>query len=89
MTFVQSCSPDRYPPRGYYGPEDQWTLDLAFEGLRLGLRMAVKEKGDKPVFAECSGLVDQAEGEYHGGHRREGYATLEEVYNLPRRVSTY
>jgi len=89
VTFVQSCSPDRYPPRDYYGPEDQWTFELAFRGLRLGLRMAVEEKGDKPVFAECSRLVDTAEAEYRDGRWREGFATLEEVRKLLRRVPTH
>jgi len=89
VTFVQTYLPDRFRPRIYYGPEDQWTLDLAFEGLRLGLRMAIKEKGDKPVFAECSRLVDKAESEYRGDRWLDGFATLEEVRKLLGRVRTY
>ncbi|HEY7853079.1 MAG TPA: hypothetical protein VIB82_08890 [Caulobacteraceae bacterium] len=88
VTFVQTYLPDRFHPRENYGPEDQWTLDLAFKGLRLGLRIAVEEKGDKPVFAECSRLVDKAEAEYRDDRWRDGFATLEEVRKLLRKVRT-
>ena len=30
---VQTYLPDRFPPRTAVGPEDQWTLGPAFDGL--------------------------------------------------------
>jgi hypothetical protein len=41
--FVKLCAPDKFAPREGVSPADQWTLDLAFAGLRLGLRMAIEE----------------------------------------------
>ncbi len=89
VTYVQTYLPDRFHPREGYEPEEQWTLEFALQGLRLGLRMAVEEKGDKPVFAECSRLVDKAESEYRDGRWRDGFATLEEVSKLLDRVPTH
>jgi hypothetical protein len=43
-----------------YRKEEQWSLPLAFEGLRLGLDMAVTEKGPLPVFADCRRLFEEA-----------------------------
>ena len=53
--FVKIAAPDRFRPREGVGPADQWTLDLAFEGLRLGLKMAAEEKGERAEFraARC------------------------------------
>jgi hypothetical protein len=33
--FVKLCAPDSFLVREGVGPSDQWTLELAFEGLRL------------------------------------------------------
>jgi hypothetical protein len=44
--FVKLCCPDLFPVREGADPEDQWSLDLAFRGLRLGIDLARKEKGD-------------------------------------------
>ena len=52
--FVKLCAPDDFPSREGVGPADQWTLDLAFGGLRLGLKMAAEEKGERAEFARGS-----------------------------------
>lgn len=88
VAFVQTYLPDRFHPRAHYGPDEQWTMEHAILGLRVGLRMAIDEKGDNPVFAECLGLVDQAEAEYRNGQTREGFGTLERVQNLLDQVKT-
>lgn len=44
--FVKICASTELPQREGVGPDDQWTLDLAFVGLRLGLEMATQEKGE-------------------------------------------
>ena len=84
--FVQICAPDRFHPREGVGPDDQWTLDLAFEGLRLGLRMAVEEKGERHEFTRGSSLVEEAYGAYSAGRMRDGFFKLEELQKLLRRV---
>src|SRR5262249_39001871 len=86
VVFVQTCLPDTFPPRERVGPDEQWTMDLAFEGLRYGLRLVIEEKGDRPVFAECRKLVDQADENYRAGRIREGFFELEEVQKLLKKV---
>jgi hypothetical protein len=86
--FVKLCSPDQYPPRERVAPEEQWTLELAFEGLRYGLFLAVKEKGACAVFEECHRLVEDAYGYYKEGNKREGFFKLEEVCRLLRKMSS-
>ena len=88
VVFVKLCAPDEFPARDGYGPDEQWTLDLAFEGLREGLKMAIEEKGDKPVFAKCRELVGKAYEHYREGKHNEGYFALEEVRKLLRKVPT-
>ena len=48
--FVKLCAPDMFPLREGVQLEDQWTLDLAFEGLRHGIDLAILEKGNHPRF---------------------------------------
>jgi hypothetical protein len=86
VIYVQTYLPDRFRPREGAGPEDQWSLELAFRGLREGLNLAVREKGPKPVFEECEKLVSAAYDEYRAGHVREGFFKLEEVNKLLRKV---
>jgi hypothetical protein len=86
VVFVQLCSPDRYLPRKRLAP---WTLESAFEGLRYGLSLAVEEKGDRPVFEQCRGLVEEAYGYYREGKKREGFLKLEEVIKLLKKVPSH
>src|SRR5260221_7485571 len=85
--FVQALLPDRFLPdrflpRQGVGPDEQWSSELAFRGLREGLKLTVEEKGPKPVFAACERLVAQAYDEYCAGREREGFFKLEEVNKL-------
>jgi hypothetical protein len=84
--FVKLCAPSDFPKREGAGPEDQWTVDLAFEGLRLGLRMAAQEKGPQPALAEGHALVDEAYAAYRDGRMRDGFFKLEELQKVLRRV---
>ncbi len=89
VVYAQSYLPDEFPAREGLGPDDQWTMDLAFQGLREGLALTVAERGPKPLFAKCQQLVDKAHDEYRAGQWRDGFATLEEVNKLLRKVPTH
>ena len=84
--FVKLCAPDSFPVRQGVGSDEQWTIDLAFEGLRAGLKMAIDEKGPKPVFDRCQKLVDEAYTHYHEGRIRDGFIKLEEMQKLLKKV---
>lgn len=86
VVFVQTYLPDRFRPREGVGPADQWTLDLAFQGLRLGLRMAVEEKGERKEFTQGAALVEDAYSAYHDGRVRDGFFKLEELQKLLKKV---
>lgn len=88
VVFVQSYLPNEFPPREGVGPDEQWTLDLAFEGLRLGLRMAVEEKGERDEFTRGESLVEEAYAAYREGLVRDGFFKLEELQKLLKKVPT-
>lgn len=84
--FVKICASTKFPMREGVGSDDQWTLDLAFEGLRLGLRMAVEEKGKRDEFTRGESLVEEAYAAYRDGRKRDGFFKLEELQKLLRKV---
>ena len=84
--FVQLCLPDKFPRREGAAASAQWTLELAFAGLRLGLDMAVREKGDRMEFTESRRLVEEAYDAYKTGDVRAGFAKLELVQKILRKV---
>jgi hypothetical protein len=63
-------------------PEDQMTLDRAFDGLRYGLRLAAEEKGESALLETCRKLVEEAHEEYRSGHDRAGMLKLQEMEKL-------
>ena len=86
VVFVQSCLPDDFPVEEWAAPADRWTLDLAFEGLRLGLRMAAEEKGERDEFTRGESLVEDAFAAYRDGRVRDGFFKLEELQKLLKTV---
>jgi hypothetical protein len=86
VVFVQTYAPDRFHPREGVGENEQWTLDLAFEGLRFGLDLTVEEKGKLPALAECRALVEEAFADYQQGKMREGFFKLEQVQKLLKKI---
>lgn len=86
VVFAQACLPDKFPVRDGKPTEDQWTLDLAFEGLRHGLELAVKEKGELPVLPRCRELVEKAYAHYRAGRKREVFFTLSEMEKLLKTI---
>jgi hypothetical protein len=69
-------------------PQEQRSLQLAFEGLRVGMGMAVKEKGALPVFADCQKLFEEAHAEYLARHVKQGYFKLGEAKKLLKKIPT-
>ncbi len=84
--FVKLFAPDEFLPREGVGADDQWTLDLAFEGLRLGLTMAVEEKGKRVELTRGRALVEEAYAAYRDGNVRDGFFKLEELQKLLKKV---
>ena len=86
--FVQLCAPTDFPVREGVGPDEQWTLELAFKGLRVGLRLARREKGEQPALAKARTLVEDAYAAYRDGRMRDGFFKLAEVEKLLKTIRT-
>jgi hypothetical protein len=84
--FAKLCLPDRFPHRDGVSADEQWSVDLAFQGLRLGLEMAVREKGERPEFEESRRLVENAYDAYKSGNVRSGFMKLAQVQKLLNKV---
>jgi hypothetical protein len=82
------CAPNQFPLREEVTQQDQWTLELAFRGLREGLSQAIKEKGERKEFEDFSMLVDQAYDHYQAGRRRDGFLSLDQAHKVLRRIPT-
>ncbi len=89
VVFVQTGASTTFRFREGAGPADQWTLDLAFEGLRLGLRMAADEKGERDEFTLGKSLVEEAHAAYRDGNVRKGFSKLEELRSLLNKVRSW
>jgi hypothetical protein len=59
---------------------------LAFEGLQVGLRMAIEEKGEREEFTQGESLVEEAYAAYRDGRVRDGFFKLEELQKLLKKV---
>lgn len=88
IVFVKMCAPNQFPVREGVGSQDQWTLDLAFRGLKEGLSLAIKEKGLQDAFDQCSNLFDEAYNYYLSGNRREGFVALDQAHKILKKIRT-
>jgi hypothetical protein len=84
--FVSMCAPDSFPPRKGVLPSEQWSLDLAFAGLREGLKLAEQEKGPRAAFSRCREMFDAAYQEYLSGNSNAGFTHLSEAQKLLKRL---
>jgi hypothetical protein len=82
------CAPNQFPVREGVRPEDQWTLELAFRGLREGLLLAIEEKGQREEFDQCEKLVDEAYVHYQDGRRKDGFMLLDQMHKILRKIRT-
>ena len=89
VVFVRMCAPDQFPTREGVSPEDQWTLELAFRGLREGLLLAAKEKVAREELNQCSILLDEAYAHYDLGQRKEGFAALDQMHKILKKIRTH
>ena len=86
--FVRMCAPDQFPNREGVPVNDQWTLELAFDGLKEGLSLAISEKGRRDDLVQCTDLIDEAYRHYELGRRKEGFIALNQVQKILRKIRT-
>jgi len=76
--YVVLCAPDKFPVRDYLRPEDQMNLDLAFEQLRAGVKIAYPSEFHPEKRAPLYTLLDQSLSAYKAGDRLKGAHLLQD-----------
>ena len=87
--FVRICAPDLFPRREGLSEAEQWSLDLAFEGLRHGLTLLDREKGGHHIAVECRTLIEAAYAEYCDGQLKPAFLKLADVQKLLRKIPSH
>lgn len=81
--FVRMCAPEDFPEREGCDEGDQWSLHLAFRGLRDGLYYI---STNQPLFDECSSLIEKSYQSYLSGDSNAGFTFLDEMYRKIKRI---
>jgi hypothetical protein len=84
--FVKLCAPDSFPHREGVSASDQWSLGLAFEGLKLGLELAAQGGAKASALAECQGLFSTAYEQYVAGNLKEGFGAMAAAQRVLRKL---
>jgi hypothetical protein len=86
VVYVYACAPELFPEDDWRGPDEQMNLDRAFVGLRYGLDLAAREKGESALLVRCRALVEAAYADYREGRDHSGQRRLEEVEALLKKL---
>jgi hypothetical protein len=86
VVIVSVCAPDKFIYEDWREPDNQLNLDRAFAGLRYGLELAAREKGESALLARCRELVEQSYVEYRARRDHAGQLKLEEVEKLLKKI---
>jgi hypothetical protein len=88
VVYVFMCAPEMFPEDDWRGPDEQMNLERAFVGLRYGLELSVKERGNCDTLAACRELVEFAHADYVAGRDHAGQLKLEDVDRLLKKMPT-
>jgi hypothetical protein len=76
--YVVLSAPDRFPVEDFLEPEQQMTLDLAFELLREGVEIAYPPDFHPEKKPTLYALLDRSLSAYRAGDRRTGAHVLQD-----------
>lgn len=88
VVYVMMCAPDLFPEDDWRASDEQMNVERAFIGLRYGLGLAAKEKGDSTLLARCQELVASAYADYGAARNHAGQIKLQEVETLLKKLPT-
>ena len=80
--YVVLSAPNRFPQEDYLGPEEQMTLERAFEELRYGVRLVEKDFPGSDAKRGLSLLIERSLESYRSGDAKAGAQTLQDFQDL-------
>lgn len=80
--YVVVHAPDRFPVEDYLAPEEQMTLQKAFDELRHGLSLIDPEIADKDKSRRLSSLLEESLAAYRSGEMVKGAHLLQDLEGL-------
>ena len=79
---VVLCAPDRFPVRDYLAPDDQMTLDRAFNQMRDAIEALYPEDRFKDKRSSLAQTLDGALSSYRDGDRYNGAHRLQDFQDM-------
>jgi hypothetical protein len=80
--YVVLRAPDRFPQEDYLRPDEQMTLEKAFEELKAGLAFVDPEVVGDEAKTRLSTLLQESKLAYRSGDRLKGAHTLQDFEAL-------
>ena len=80
IAYVMEYAPSDFPREDYLLPEQQMTLDMAFQQLQQGIGIAYPSA--PPQREQLHALLDRALAEYRNGNRAEAANMLAEFESI-------
>ena len=78
IAYVLGYAPNRFPYRDFLAPDEQMTLDRAFEQLHAGVVIAYPEIEFEEKRRELHGILDRSFLAYRNGQEIDGGTLLNE-----------
>ncbi|HEX5008620.1 MAG TPA: hypothetical protein VFV70_16010 [Hyphomonadaceae bacterium] len=82
IAYVMEYAPTDFPREDYLLPEQQMTLDMAFDQLQQGVAIAFPGASASAQRAQLVALLDRSLGEYRNGNRTEAAGMLAEFESI-------
>ena len=76
IAYVLVYAPDSFPYRDFLAPDEQMTLDRAFQMLRAGVEIAYPEAQFADKRTELCDILDSSLSAYRKGHDVQGGTLL-------------
>ena len=82
IAYVMEYAPSDFPWEVHLLPEQQMNLDMAFEQLHQGVRLAYPAASAAPQREQLAALLDHALGDYRNGNKTEAAIILAEFESI-------
>lgn len=74
--FVMLCAPDGFPSQDLVPSTAPWTLEMAFDGLRIGIMYYVAPRCTAEALEGMTVDISEALQRYQSGDTKGGFAVM-------------